>query len=388
MPDVRSARAPGLLQRLTPPPRKVALLRASRIGDFLCATPAFRALRAALPEAEITLITLPMLRDLALRLTSIDRVVDFPGFPGIAEQFFDARRATAFLADMQAERFDLAIQMQGSGIYSNPFMLLLGARATAGFIHPGHSPGRLDSALPWPSASHEVERLLALTTFLGAPSRGARTEFPLWPQDRARARSLLANFERPWIGLHPAARDRARRWAPERFLAAGLALRRRYGGTLALLGDVGERELAARLAAEADREAGGAVLNLVGETSLLVLGAVIARLDLLLTNDTGPAHIGYALGTPSLTVFGGASPEVYGPPAIGPHRVALFPISCRPRDGTTCPSCARGYECLERVRVDGVVVAADALLSGEWSSSEGAHLRHGGSEEFTDVAAW
>jgi hypothetical protein len=77
--------APGLLTRLPDPPRKVALLRASRIGDFLCATPALRALRRALPEAEITMITLPLLRGLVERSPHLDRFVAFPGFPGIAE---------------------------------------------------------------------------------------------------------------------------------------------------------------------------------------------------------------------------------------------------------------------------------------------------------------
>src|SRR5215831_13463194 len=109
---------PGLLSRLQQPLRKVALLRASRIGDFICATPAFRALRAALPDAEIAIITPPMLKQLALRSPYLDRFIAFPGYPGIAEQFFDARRTASFFRELQAEHFDLAVQMQGSGIYS------------------------------------------------------------------------------------------------------------------------------------------------------------------------------------------------------------------------------------------------------------------------------
>ena len=133
---------PGLLARLPQSPRKVAIVRALRIGDFLLTTPAFRALRAALPEAEITLIGLPFVRELVERSTRLDRFVEFPGFPGLAEQFFDARRALDFFARMQAECFDLAIQMHGSGVYANPFTLMLGARVTAGYVRPGDNPGR------------------------------------------------------------------------------------------------------------------------------------------------------------------------------------------------------------------------------------------------------
>src|SRR5579883_612618 len=197
--------APGLLARL-PAPRRVALVRVSRLGDFICATPAFRALRAALPEAEITLIGLPFARELVARSRQLDRFAPFPGFPGMAEQFFDARRAAAFLRRMQRERFDLAVQMHGSGVYSNPFTLLLGARATAGFVRPGDPSGRLDAALPLPDELPEIERLLALVTFLGAPAHGATPEYPLWPADHAAAERLLARLTRPLIRLHPAAR--------------------------------------------------------------------------------------------------------------------------------------------------------------------------------------
>lgn len=309
--------APGLLARLPEPPRRVVVVRASRIGDFLCATPALRALRAALPAAEFTVIGLPFNRDLAERSPHVDRFVPFPGFPGIAEQFFDARTATAFFRRMQGEAFDLAIQMHGSGVYANPFTLLLGARHTAGFVRPGDGPSRLDAALPLPDRGHEIDRVLALPRFLGAPDRGRQVEFSLTPADHAAAAVLLADSRPPWIALHPGARDAARRWPAARFAAAGSALRARCGGTLVVVGNAETQQAAVTIA----REAGGPVIDLAGRTSLPVLGAVLARCALLLTGDSGPAHIAYALDTPSVTIFGDTDPARWGPPTSGPHAV-------------------------------------------------------------------
>ncbi|MBV9228144.1 MAG: glycosyltransferase family 9 protein [Chloroflexi bacterium] len=345
---------PGLLLRLPEPPRKIALLRASRIGDFLCATPALRALRKALPEAEITMITLPLLRDLALRSPYIDRFLPFPGFPGIAEQFFDARRTTQFFQQMQEEKFDLAIQMQGSGVYSNPFTLLLGARLTAGFVRDGDGAGRLDAALPYPQNVHEVRCVLALATFLGVPAQGEDIEFPLWREDHQAAEVLLKDAVRPLIGLHPSARVATRRWPLERFAAAGAELRQRHGGTVVILGEPEEQDSGDAVA----QQIGGNCLNLAGKTSLPVLGAVITRLAVLLTNDTGPAHIAYALRAPTVTVFGAGNPATNGPLNDGPFRVLAYTVPCRPCGYTTCPI---GYTCLEGVSVQQTVHAAEEV---------------------------
>jgi ADP-heptose:LPS heptosyltransferase len=349
------------LARAGKPPRKVALLRASRIGDFLCATPAFRALRAALPDAEITMITLPILGELVERSPHLDRFVAFPGFPGVAEQFFDARHAIAFFAAMQAEGFDLAIQMQGSGVNSNPFTLLLGARATAGFIRPGEASGLLDAALPMPGCGSEIQRVLALTSFLGAKSRGEATEFPLWPGDHAEAETLLRGARQPLLGLHAGARDQARRWPPERFAAVGAALHARHGGTTVLLGDEETASSSAGIARRL-RDEGVPCLDLTGRTRLPTLGAVIAHLALLVTNDSGPAHIAYALDAPSVTIFGGANPSAYGPPSGGPHLLALHHVPCRPRDTQTCPTCAHDYACLDGVTIARVLALAEEAL--------------------------
>jgi ADP-heptose:LPS heptosyltransferase len=352
---IKNAFAPDILSRLPGPPRKIALLRASRIGDFLCAVPAFRALRKALPEAEITMITLPMLHELAIRSPYLDRFVPFPGFPGIAEQFFDARCTGHFFQKMQAEHFDLAIQMQGSGVYSNPFTLLLGAKTTVGFVRPGDAAGLLDAALPYPEGIHEIRVLLALMSFLGVAAHGEEIEYPLWPSDHAAAAALLQDAEPPFIGLHPAAREATRRWAPERFAAAALKLRQRYGGTVVLLGEP-EECISGELLA---RQIGQPCLNLIGKTSLVALGAVIARLAVLITNDTGPAHIAYALKTPTVTIFGAGNPETNGPLQDGPYRVLAHPVPCRPCGYSACPI---GYTCLYGVTVAHVVNAAEEII--------------------------
>ena len=122
-----------------------------------------------------------------------------------------------------------------------------------------------------------------------------------------------------------------------------------------LLGEAGEWPEVDGVA----REIGQACLNLAGKTSLPVLGGVIARLSVLVTNDSGPAHIAYALGTPTATIFGGGNPEANGPPANAQHRVLAYEVPCRPCGLATCPI---GYRCLEGVTVQQAVEAATAVM--------------------------
>ncbi len=348
---------PGLLRRLPEPPAKVVILKASRIGDFINATPAFRALRRALPGAEISIITLPMLTEVAMRCTSFDRCLPFPGYPGLAEQLFKPETALQFLMQMQAEHFDLAVQMQGSGVNSNPFTLMLGAKYTAGFIRPGDPPGRLSAALPLPDQGHEVSRNLALSEFLGASSRsGNLPEFNLLPEDYAGAERCLSGFSPPWIGIHTSARDATRRWPLNRFIQAAAALQKQRGGTVIFIGESRERDAGE----EALMHSGVPYLNLAGCTSLPVSGAVIQRLAVFLTNDSGPAHMAYAVGAPTVTIFGGGDPARNGPLTVGPHRILAHPIDCRPCESGDCPI---GLRCLQHITVYQVVRAAGEIFN-------------------------
>ncbi|MFB2836371.1 glycosyltransferase family 9 protein [Floridanema evergladense] len=346
---------PGLLFRLPETPCKIAIVRASRIGDFVCATPAFRAIRNAFPLAEISLIAMPFLGELVERSPQIDRFIPFPGFLGMAEQFFDPRKVVAFFQEMQAEQFDLAIQMHGSGVYSNPFTLMLGAKTTAGFVRPGDLAGKLDAALPISATQNEVQKVLSLVRFLGIESQGETTEFPLWIEDLDAADMLTITATKPLIGLHPGAREATKRWSADKFIAVGKALQKEFGGTIILLGGEEEREIAELIAVNIGQE----TLNLAGKTSLPELGAILARSAILITNDSGPAHIAYALSTPTITIFGGTDPQVWGSLNTDIHKFLLHKVSCHPCDRATC---SVGYLCLEGTTVTQVLETAKTLI--------------------------
>ena len=337
----------------------MAIVRATRIGDFILASPSLRALRGALPDARITLVALPIVRDLAERCRFVDRVVAFPGYPGVAEQYFDARRAAEFFARMQGERFDLAIQLHGSGVCTNPFTLMLGARYTAGLTRPGDPPGRLDAAFPLPDDGPESERFLAFVEFLGAPATGHELELHTSSADEAAAAALLRTEAPPYVGVQVGARERSKRWALDRFADAAVALRRRLGGTIVLIGGPDEHAAASRVAARA----GAPTLDLTTRVSLPEMAAVIRRLRVLLTNDSAPAHMAYALGTPSVTIFGGTDPARWGPGRSARHLVAMHAVSCRPCGYDECPI---GNACLCGVSVEAVVALAErAMASAE-----------------------
>src|SRR5690242_15487509 len=116
--------------------RKIAVLRANALGDFLLTLPAFEALRAAYSAAEIVLLAKTWhAKLLSGRPGPIDRVVILPAYggvgeaPGVAE---DSAAITQFFEEMRRERFDLAIQLHGGGKYSNPFVRRLEAKLAVG----------------------------------------------------------------------------------------------------------------------------------------------------------------------------------------------------------------------------------------------------------------
>ncbi len=299
--------------------RRVAVVRALKLGDLLCAVPAFRALRAALPDAEITLVALAWVRELVDRFDAyLDGFLELPGFPGLPEAATDVGALPAMLADAHARDFDLVLQLHGSGEVTNQLAVLLGGRRTAGFYRPGAFCPDPASFIPYPEDEPEPRRPLRLLDALGIPAAGDELEFPVRENDRDELRALpeLRRLDgRPYAVVHPGARS-ARPWAAEEFTAVADGLYRR-GLSVVLTGSDDERPVTSAVAAAMHAPA----VDLAGRTSLGVLAALVESAQIVVCNDTGVSHLAAALRVPSAVVFTTSDARRWAPLDVHRHRV-------------------------------------------------------------------
>jgi ADP-heptose:LPS heptosyltransferase len=281
---------------------KLAVFRGLYLGDLVAATPALRALRGGYPRAEITLVSLPWTTTLAPHLPHVDRLLPYPGAPGL-DGAGTEEELEEFVERMSDERFDLAVNMHGRGPTSTRLVARFRARRTASFVGEKESDlPALDVEVPWDAEAHESRKLLLLARKVGGVATATcdNTEPVLHvrEEDKRRARALLPADKGPLALVHPGASVPKKRWPGEAFgwVAKDLV---QQGYTVAVTGGAGEKELTRRVS-----EASPGSLDLGDKTDLSTLIALVARANIMVSNDTGPTHLAYALRTPSVTLFG------------------------------------------------------------------------------------
>ena len=298
---------------------------------MLCAVPALRTLRAALPRAEVVLVGLPWARAFVERYPAyLNGFREFPGYPGLPERTPQLERIPRFLAELQRERFDLALQLHGSGSFVNPLTVLFGATRTAGFFVRGDYCPDPDLFMPYPDEGLEIRRLLRLLEFLGMPPAGEELELPLGVAD-FQARVALEQIYglRPggYACIHPGASVPERRARPELFARVADRLAGR-GLRVVLTGTADERPLTQAVA----RAAAAPAVDLAGQTPLGTLGALLQESRLLICNDTGVSHLAAALRVPSVVISTGNNPERWAPIDARRHRVLRLETEASPAE--------------------------------------------------------
>lgn len=310
-------------------PRRVLVLRALGLGDFLTGVPAYRALRQAFPEHCLTLAAPAVFADLVPLTDAVDEVSPAYG-----------------LAPLQwsGPPPDVAVNLHGRGPQSHRLLQALQPRRTITYYAP-EVPGL--SGPCWRADEHEVNRWCRLLDSGGIPADPSRLELRP-PAVRSPAPGAVV--------VHPGAAAGSRRWPPDRF-AAVVAQLRCCGHRVALTGSAAELPLCQDVA---ERAGVGSAAVLAGSLRLNELAALVADAALLVCGDTGVAHLATAYATPSVVLFGPVAPAWWGPPPGRDQHVALWREVDRDRPAD--PHADHLDPALALISVEDVLAAARSIL--------------------------
>ncbi|HSQ58877.1 MAG TPA: glycosyltransferase family 9 protein [Acidobacteriota bacterium] len=323
------------------PPGSVLVSRLRQIGDAILSLPVVDALREAFPGASIDYLAEEGPAQAAIGHPAIRTVHATP-----ARGAWPLPAPGDVLRDLRRANYDWVIDL-----YGNPRSAMLaawtGAPVRVGPDRRGrrHLYTHLVAPVREP-LSAVAHHLLALSV-LGVAASARPPRLHLTAAERDAARALVAARcpgTAPLIGLHVGNRWPAKRWPEERF-ASLLRVLSREGRRVAVLAGPGEEALAERIHRAVPI---GAAARIVG-LPLRAYWALLAELDVLVTNDGSPLHAGPAVGTPTVGILGPTVPEIWFPYAAADgHQLLCKEIWCRPCHRHEC---AR-LDCLDWISVE------------------------------------
>ena len=343
--------------------KRIVVRGTNWVGDAIMGVPALRQLRGLFPKSHITLVVRPWAEGLFKDCDFIDALLIYDR-KGVASVFQQVR-------EWRKQRFDLAVLFQNAFEAALiPFLARVPLRV--GYATDGRSLLLSHPlALPdWRDTRHEVFYYMNIVEELGrlvqsssaGPAKEPDCSLNVSSTRRSQAASKLSQHGvrkgSAIVALCPGSiNSRAKRWPAERYAGLADRLIEEMNANVLLIGSKEERDVTAEVARQMKQPA----INLAGETSLDEAVAILGIVDLLVTNDTGPAHIASAQGKPTLVIFGPTNPLTTRPYSAVAE-IVRHPPDCAPCMLRDCPI---DHRCMTAISVDEVFTRALSLLSSE-----------------------
>jgi lipopolysaccharide heptosyltransferase II len=344
--------------------RRILCVRLDNLGDVLMTTPALAALKAWRPAPHLTLLTSPAGAAVAPLVPAVDQVIAHAVPWMKASGRPDPAADHALVERLAAGGYDAAIVFTVFSQSALPAALLCHlAGIPRRLAHCRENPyGLLTDWVPEREPElgvrHEVERQLALVAAVGARAADTRLALSVPAAASRSARALLraagVRLEAPWLAIHPGASAPSRRYPPEGFAAAARTLAGR-GWQVVFVGSAEETGLVEGIR----RTMAVASHALPGRLGLAELAAVLSAAPMLVANNSGPAHVAAAVGTPVVDLYALTNPQ-HTPWGV-PHRVLNRDVPCRDCFKSVCP--AGHHACLRGVSPDEIVSAVEELAA-------------------------
>lgn len=338
--------------------KNILLVSSTALGDALLSTPAFRSIRLAYPDAQVSLLLNVAYQELFEGHPDIDEII--PHY-GRWRRFF--RLAWA----LRRRHFDVVCILHGNEPQATPLAYLSGARFI--FKLPNTSRFRFlltnrEPLQTWSDLGHGIEQRLKVAKLAGGATTDFHMTLPVKTASEQEAAAILkahgVDGGVPLLGLQPGASTTSRRWAPAHFVELGRRLLAAHPDLhIVVTGSPQETGLCREIAAAINDDRAWAS---AGEMPLRVLPGLIKRCFALVTGDTGPMHLAVAVKTPVVALFAVSDARRSGPACdLDRHIVIQKARTCNPCLSKRCP-----YPlpiCMENITLDEVLTAVEHQFS-------------------------
>ncbi|MCC2955969.1 glycosyltransferase family 9 protein [Massilia sp. IC2-477] len=345
--------------------RRILCIRLDSLGDVLMCTPAIRALRQSIPGCELTLLTSPSGAAVTPYIPELNGAISYRAPWMKHEELASSAALQECAAQLAAQRFDAAVIFTSYSQSPLPAAML---------CHLAGIPLRLASSRENPyqllshwvpeheherATRHEVQRQLDLVAHVGCSTSDTTLSFAIPQEATASVAAILIDAgidpDAPYLVLHAGASAASRRYPVRHWLVLIGMLGTHFGYPIILTGDRGDVESLRPLS---DTWVGPSH-SLIGKLNLGELGALIRSSSLLITGNTGPAHIAAAVGTPLVDMYALTNPQ-HTPWRVA-HRLLFHDVSCRNCLRSSCPQ--GHHACLDLLAPRKVLEAAVDLLA-------------------------
>ncbi len=334
-------------------PESILVRSTNWVGDAVMLTPSLEAIRRRFPQSRISILTKPWVRDIFRHNPHIDAIIDYQD-PGIHKGILGRIRLAG---ELKQKNFDLSIIFPHS--FESALIAFLARIPTrVGYNTEGRSillshPIRLPRNY---RKVHQSQRYMEMLSVFGINERVDIYKIYLEAHEERWAEEFLQhlNMSGKKIGIAPgAAYGPAKCWPHEYVEKLCLRIYRENLGNVLVFGGKDEKRVGEQL----ERRCGA--INLAGKFSLRETISLIHSIDLLICNDSGLMHVGSAVGTYVLAIFGSTSSVATGP--LGRHVTVLeHELPCKPCFKRECP--LKTLECMRGISVNEVYTKLKEIL--------------------------
>ncbi len=315
--------------------KRILVITLSNVGDIILTTPAIRTLRKEYPGSRIDVMAGPSGKGIFEKDPDVFKLIIYDKHMPIPQK----RRLQLKLKKL---RYDLVVDLKNT-----VFPLLIGPRFRTATIQSFPA-----------SVTHSIQKHLHRLRSLGIEDveRQPRIYIPKDDEDSIASVIKDHGIGEVFVVVNPGAKSHLKRWMTEGFAEVSDRLVRECSTEVVFIGMDEDKAIVEKVISNMKNKAH----DLVGKTNIRQLASLIKRSKLIITNDSAPLHLGSAVGTKVLALFGPTDPKKYGP--IGEFDVVINEkLTCSPCESAECKY---NYECMKLISPQAVFDAAKMMLEG------------------------